>query len=87
MAVKGTTAYLDDLSISASDKGLLTVAAGWTMIFFRAWSIGVNLDKSVVLQNVQADRETPLTLWIFGVGRMTTNFWVCQLDIESMRGL
>ena len=64
--VVGTTAYLDDLSISASDKGTLTVAAGWTMIFFRTWNIGVNLDKSVILQNVQADRQAPLNLDIRG---------------------
>ena len=61
VAVKGTTAYLDDLSISASDKSTLTIAAGWTMAFFRTWNIGVNLEKSVVLQNVQADRQTPLS--------------------------
>ena len=60
VAVKGTTAYLDDLSISASDKSTLTIAAGWTMAFFRTWNIGVNLEKSVVLQNVQADRQAPL---------------------------
>ena len=66
VAVKGTTAYLDDLSISSSDKGLLTVAAGWTMVFFRTWSIGVNLDKSVILQNVQADQHAPLTVDIRG---------------------